>query len=344
MTNRSAVRCSNFIRTLVAIILTAVVHLHAAAAQTKITIGYAAVSPRTTPLYIAQEQGIFSKYGLDAKVVVFRGAPTLVASLVSGEMEVGYTGGTSVMGAAGQGTYLRILSSISSTLSHSMMAHPSIKRAEELRGKRFGIQNMGSSTWMHTMLALEYVGLEPKRDNINILSIGDSVLIGQALEAGRVDAAVLDGALVRRLRSKGFSTIVDLQPAKIPMLNQAVVVHPDFLQKRSETAEKILMTLIESLAFSLAPANKAVVIKTMMRRFQISDATVAEEGYQDYLTSVERKPIPSLDGLRNIRRLLAVLNPKATSVKIEELVDSRLIRRLDESGFIDKVGASYGLK
>jgi len=344
MTNRSAVRCSNFIRTLVAIILTAVVHLHAAAAQTKITIGYAAVSPRTTPLYIAQEQGIFSKYGLDAKVVLFRGAPTLVASLVSGEMEVGYTGGTSVMGAAGQGTYLRILSSISSTLSHSMMAHPSIKRAEELRGKRFGIQNMGSSTWMHTMLALEYVGLEPKRDNINILSIGDSVLIGQALEAGRVDAAVLDGALVRRLRSKGFSTIVDLQPAKIPMLNQAVVVHPDFLQKRSETAEKILMTLIESLAFSLAPANKAVVIKTMMRRFQISDATVAEEGYQDYLTSVERKPIPSLDGLRNIRRLLAVLNPKASSVKIEELVDARLIRKLDESGFIDKVGASYGLK
>src|SRR5262245_52698583 len=132
-------------------------------AQTKITIGYAAVSPRTTPLYIAQEQGIFTKYGLDAKVVLFRGAPTLVASLVSGEMEVGYIGGTSVVGAAGQGNYLRILSSISSTLTHTMMAHPGIKRVEELRGKRFGIQNMGSSTWMHTMLALEHVGLEPKR-------------------------------------------------------------------------------------------------------------------------------------------------------------------------------------
>jgi len=326
------------------IILTALAYLPTASAQSKITIGYAAVSPRTTPLYIAQEQGLFSKYGLDAKVVLFRGAPTLVASLVSGEMEIGYTGGTSVVGAAGQGTYLRILSSISSTLTHTIMAHASIKRAEELRGKRFGIQNMGSSTWMHTMLALEHVGLEPKRDNINILSIGDSVLIGQALEAGRVDAAVLDGALVRRLRSKGFSTIAELHPAKIPMLNQAVVVHPDFLQKRSDTAERILMTLVESLAFSMAPANKAVVIKTMMRRFQISDPVVAEEGYQDYLTSVERKPIPSLDGMRNIRRLMALLNPKTASVKIEELVDSGLIRKLDESGFIDKVGASYGLQ
>jgi ABC-type nitrate/sulfonate/bicarbonate transport system substrate-binding protein len=313
-------------------------------AQTKITIGYAAVSPRTTPLYIAQEQGIFTKYGIDAKVVLFRGAPTLVASLVSGEMEVGYTGGTSVVGAAGQGNYLRILSSVSSTLTHTIMAHPGIKRVEELRGKRFGIQNMGSSTWMHTMLALEYVGLDPKRDNINILSIGDSVLIGQALEAGRVDAAVLDGALVRRLRSKGFSTIAELQPAKIPMLNQAVVVHPEFLQKRSETAERILMTLVESLAFSMAPANKYVVIKTMMRRFQISDPAVGEEGYQDYLASVERKPIPNLDGMRNIRRLMALLNPKASNVKIEELVDGRLIHKLDDNGFIDKIGASYGLR
>src|SRR5262249_58521954 len=110
MTSRSAVRCSNFIRTLVAIILTAVVPLHAASAQTKITIGYAAVSPRTTPLYIAQEQGIFSKYGLDAKVVLFRGAPTLVASLVSGGIEVGETGATSMVGAAAEATDCTLVS------------------------------------------------------------------------------------------------------------------------------------------------------------------------------------------------------------------------------------------
>jgi ABC-type nitrate/sulfonate/bicarbonate transport system substrate-binding protein len=197
---------------------------------------------------------------------------------------------------------------------------------------------------MHTMLGLEYIGLDPKRDNVSLLVIGDSVLIGQALEAGRVDAAVLDGALARRLRSKGFSVIADLQPANIPMLNQAIVVSQDYLQKRSETVEKILMTLVESLAFSLAPANKSIVIKTLMRRFQISDSVVGEEGYQDYLTSVERKPVPSLDALRNIRRLMALQNPKVANVKVEDIVESRMIRKLDESGFIDRVGAAYGLK
>ena len=312
--------------------------------QTRITIGVAAMIPRTIPLLVAQEQGLFAKHGIDSRIVLIKGAPTLVASLISGDIEVGYTGGTAVLGAASQGLYLRILSSISSKLTHTLVAAPNFRTAEQLRGKRFGIQSIGGSTWMHTILGLEHVGLDVKRDGISLLVIGDSVLIGQSLEAGRIDAAVLDGALVRRLRSKGFSVVAELTPANIPMLNQAIVVGQDFLQKRAEVAEKILMALVDSLAYTLAPQNKSIVTKTMMTRFHISDPSIAEEGYQDLLTSVERKPLPSLEALRNIRRLMAVQNPKAANVKVEELIDARLIRKLDENGYMDRVAAVYGLK
>lgn len=315
-----------------------------ALAQTKITVGVAAMSPRTIPLLIAQEQGLFAKHGIEAGIVLIKGAPTLVASLISGDIEIGYTGGTAVLGAVSQGLYLRILSSVSSKLTHSIITNPNLKTAEQLRGKRFGIQSIGGTTWMHTILGLEHIGLDVKRDNINLLVIGDSVLIGQSLEAGRIDAAVLDGALMRRLKSKGFYVIADLMPANIPMLNQAIVVSQEFLQKRADLAEKILMVLVDSLAYTLAPQNKNVVTKTMMTRFHISDSTVAEEGYQDLLVSVERKPFPSLDAMRNIRRLMAAQNPKAANVKVEELIDARLIRKLDENGYIDKIAANYGLK
>jgi NitT/TauT family transport system substrate-binding protein len=330
--------------TLMAIALFAVVLPSPIIAQTKITIGVAAMSPRTIPLIVAQEQGLFAKHGLEARIVLIRGAPTLVASLISGDLEIGYTGGPAVIGAAAQGIYLRILSSISSRLTHTLIANPSIKSAEQLRGKRMGIQSIGGSTWMHTMLALEHLGLDPKRDNVSLLVIGDSVLIGQSLEAGRIDAATLDGALVRRLRSKGFTAIVDLTPYNIPMVNQAIVVSPEFLQKRGDVAERILMALVDSLAFTLAPQNKSVVIKTMMKRFQFSDAAVGEEGYQDLQISVERKPFPSIDALRNVRRLMATQNPKVANVKIEELIDNRIIRKLDENGYMDKVTSSYNLK
>ncbi len=313
-------------------------------AQTKVTIGVAAMSPRTIPLLIAQEQGLFAKHGIEARIVLIKGAPTLVASLISNDIEVGYTGGTAVLGAASQGLYLKLLSSISSKLTHSVIANPNYKTAEQLRGKRFGIQSIGGSTWMHTILGLEHIGLDVKRDNIQLMVIGDSVLIGQSLEAGRIDAAVLDGALVRRLQSKGFYVVADLAPANIPMVNQAIVVSQEFLQKRIDIAEKILMALVDSLAYTLAPQNKNTVMKTMMTRFHISDTAIAEEGYQDLRVSVERKPFPSLDALRNIRRLMAVQNPKAANVKVEELIDARLIRKLDENGYIDRVAVSYGIK
>jgi len=330
--------------TLTAVLLQFSFHLSSVSAQTKITIGVAVMSPRTIPLLLAQEQGLFAKQGLDPRIILIKGAPILVASLISGDLEMGYTGGTPVLGAAASGPQLKILASISSKLSHMILAHPSLRSAEQLRGKRIGIQSMGGTNWMHTILGLEHVGLDVKRDNLYLLMIGDSVVIGQSLEAGRVDAAVLDGALARRLISKGFSVIADLAPVNIPMVNQALVASPELPQKRPELAERVLMVLVDSLAFTLAPMNKNLVVRTLMRRLKIDDAKVAEDGYQDLLTSLDRKPFPTLDGLRNIRRLMALQNPKAANVKVEDLVNDRMIRKLDANGYMDKVAAAYGLK
>ena len=54
-----------------------------AATPAKLIIGYAAMSARVVPLWIAEEQGILAKYGVDSEQVFIRGAPTLVAGLTS---------------------------------------------------------------------------------------------------------------------------------------------------------------------------------------------------------------------------------------------------------------------
>src|SRR5258706_16155354 len=89
--------------TLTAIAFFFILQFGSAFAQTKINIGVAAMSPRTIPLIIAQEQGLFAKQGLEARIVLIRGAPTLVASLVFGDFEVGYTGGPGGGGGPGAG-------------------------------------------------------------------------------------------------------------------------------------------------------------------------------------------------------------------------------------------------
>ena len=82
---------------------------YAAVAPNKMTIAYASIGPRSAPLWAAEEQGFFRKNGIEPTVIFVRGAPTLVAALTSGDMDIGYTGGTAVLGASVAGIDLKIL-------------------------------------------------------------------------------------------------------------------------------------------------------------------------------------------------------------------------------------------
>ena len=316
----------------------------AGVAQVRITIGSAAVAPRSIPLWIAQEEGLFRKYGIEARFVLFRGAPTLVASLVSGYIDLGLTGGGTVLGAAAGGMNLKIVAATSNRLTPDLIARPQIKKPEELRGKRVGVQSIGGGVWMFTMLGLESLGLDPKRDNIQINVIGDSVLIGEALETGTIDAAFLDGALSRKLRRKGFSVLAELSRGNIPFINQGAIVSQAYLQQHPDLIEKVMTGVVEGIAFSLAANNKQNVLRIMSKYLKVKDPMVAEEGYQDYLHSVERKPYPSIEAVSNAQRIMKILNPQVGQVKAEDLIEARFIRKLDESGFIDHLYKGYGEK
>lgn len=291
-------------------------------------------------LWAAQEQGFFAKHGIDAQLILIRGGSTLVASLLTGEIQMAYTSGVSVLGAAAQGVDVKMLTSISSRVSWKLIASPRIKKPEELRGKRFGVQSIVGSTWMYAMLALGQLGLEPKRDDISFLPIGDAVIIGHALEAGRIDAAVLDPALSRRLTNKGFSQLVDLAKTDASFPGLGLGVTRTYLDQQPATLEKVVSALTEGLAFVQLPANKPVALKILMKQLRLTDAHAAEEGYQDHLLTLNRKPYPSLAGLRAAQRLMAQQNPKVAALKVEDLADPRFVRQLDESGFIDRLYAA----
>jgi len=333
-----AVRSRRFF-SLVVLLLCSPAVVRAAVAPVRINIGAASASSSMLSLWAAQEQGLFAKHGIDAQLILIRGGSTLVASLVTGEIQLAFTSGVSVLGAAAQGVDVKMLTSISSRVSWKLVANPQIKTAAELRGKRFGVQSIVGSTWMYAMLALEQLGLEPKRDNIAFLPIGDPVVISQSLEAGRIDAAVLDPPLSRRLTGKGFSQLVDLAKTNASFPGLGVGVTRSYLDQQAATLEKVVTALIEGLVFVQLPANKPVVVKILMKHLRIGDPVVAEDGYQDHLSALNHKPYPSLDGLRSAQRLMAQQNPKIAALKVDDLVDARFVRKLDESGFIDRLYA-----
>jgi len=311
-------------------------------AQSKVEIVYpGAVSAWVVPLLVAQEQGIFAKHGIDARLVSVSGAtvPRLTA-----EVPLGYIGAPAALLQAAGGTDLKILGSFDAArLSGHVVARPDIKTPQELRGKRFGVRVIGAGQWINTILALQHLGLDPKQDNISTVAVGDEPQIVRALETGAIDAAVLSPAQSLQLRAKGFTVLLDLAPANLHGPPNALVATTTYLQQHPDVVENIVTALVEATAFSLAPANKAIVMNTIMKLFNLTDAEAAERSYRS-LSGLSRKPYPVIQRLKSMQQVMSMHDPKVLDVRVEDLLEDRFVRKLDEGGTIDRLYGSYGLQ
>ena len=178
---------------LIALLLGLLTPPPSAAAAPKIVLAHGALNARIAPLWIGHEQKLFAKYGVDSTVILVRQIQIMVSGLGTGEIDIALTSGSTLLGAAAGGLDAKMVAALNAKVTYDLMAAPAIKTPKDLRGKRFGIQAFGGGLWLGAMLGLESLGLDPQRDGINVLQVGDQSVLAQALEAGSIDAAALDG-------------------------------------------------------------------------------------------------------------------------------------------------------
>ena len=315
------------------------------AAPAEIIITHASMSTTAIPLWVAQRQNLFAKYGLKTKTVWVRSNPTQIATLASGETQIAYGGATTALAAAVGGKELVIVASLSSRENLDLIARPGISNPKDLRGKRFGIQSIGGGVWKTATVWLEHFGMDEKRDNIQMVVIGDVTVLSQALETGRIDATVVPSFLSRRLAEKGFAILGRCDQVRLSSVGLAIVVDKTYLQQNSETLQDVVKALSESMLFILSPKNKPAVMDTIYKQFKFSDSAAAEGAYQDVFNLVRleesRKPYVPVEGLRTLQRLMKTQNARIGEIKVENLVDSTVVKKLDDSGFFERLNVEY---
>jgi NitT/TauT family transport system substrate-binding protein len=302
--------------------------------RSKVIIGYASMSSVATTLWVAQDKGFFAKNNIDVQTVFIPGSPTLVASLNTGDLQFGYTGGTATLGAAVGGLDVKLLAAFSNYVQNDLVVRPEIKTPADLKGNRIGVTSIGGTGWMAAMLALEQVGLNPERDKILLAAFGDQRVITQALETGTIQGAALAGVFSQRLKRAGYNFVGEVE--KIPLVGTAVVVKGDYLAGHQIIARNTLRALIEGHGFILNPANKTAVIEIMTKKLGITDPVAANDGYEDYVRRTDRKASVIVDGLRNIQRFMKLRNPKIGEMNLDRLVDESIIREFEKNGFLDQ--------
>ena len=105
--------------------------------------------------WIAEEAGLFKKYGLDFQLVYISSASMVTAAMLSGSGDVAISGGEAIVRAAAQGVKeLVFIAAAKNSLTHSILARPEIKRPEDLKGKTLGLTRIGSNSHYFVVQAL----------------------------------------------------------------------------------------------------------------------------------------------------------------------------------------------
>lgn len=334
----------NFFRkTLALALLVSLPSVICAAAERRLHIGFVSVGTPVAPLWVAADRGFFAQEGLDTELIFIGSAPTMLASMIAREVPLASTAGTAVVSAAAGGAPLKILATFANRLSSELIARPGITRPEDLRGKRVGVQSIGGGFWMQALLALEHLGLETVRDRLHIQAIGPDPQRVTALETGAIDVTVLTRAFSQPLKARGYSVLLELGKANIPLTGAGLIALRETVEQSPQLVERVLRGLLRALAFIHHPSNREAVIQTLGRRLRVEPRD-AEEAYRAMLETLERKPYPSAQGLLNIRRMLARSNPRVATIQVEDVMDTRILRKLDESGFIDALYSAPGAR
>jgi ABC-type nitrate/sulfonate/bicarbonate transport system substrate-binding protein len=181
------------------------------------------------------------------------------------------------------------------------------------------------------------------RDRLHIQVIGPQPQLAKALETGAIDVTVLPTPFSQSLKARGYPVLLEMRNTNIPLTLNSLIALKETVEQSPQLVERVLKGLLRALVFIHNPGNREAVTQTLARRLRV-DQRGAEEAYRAALESLERKPYPSAEGLLNIRRMLARSNPRVATIQVEDVMDTRILRKLDESGFIDALYSAPGAR
>jgi len=301
----------------------------AADSPSKALFAYGAINAYMTSTWIAKEQGFFRKHNVEVQPV-FIIATQAAQAMLAGEVQVGLIGPTHVVNAVAAGGDMVMIMGNQNKVRYQLIAHPSIKRAEDLKGKKVGIgASMAGLATLAAIMSLEHLGLNSRRDNITLLPTGPEPSRLAAVKAGTTQATVIAPEISQAAISEGFPVLVDMAKLNIPFQASGLAVLRKTLRSEPVMIDRVGRATVDAIRFIAAPANKNVVVQSMMKNLRISERERAETVYADLVEDLPRSICPTVPGVRSIMKLMVDLgiNPKAAQLKVEDVVDLTLCKR-----------------
>ena len=320
---------------IIAVAILIFAHASRVSAQTRLNVGYSAVSADQLPAWVAKETGLFSKNGLDVQLIFFTGGTTAILALVSADVPVTQVSGPGLVSSVLGGSDAVFVAAGMTSLNYVLMGKPGIKTGDQLKGGTVAISRFGSATDTIARFALKKIGLTPGKD-ITIVQVGSGPDRLSAILTGRVTAAVINPPSSFQAERKGLAVVADVAKMDLVFQHTGVATTRRFIRDHTDTVRRYVKAHGE--AIHTMWTDKETTIRVLGKYMGSGlDRDILERSYTNVMheSFYSKKQYPSLEGLKTVIDDLAERDPRAKTVKPEQFVDFTFIKELDQSGFID---------
>jgi NitT/TauT family transport system substrate-binding protein len=276
------------------LIFVAVVTLGQARAADDLTLGYTNLNGAKVPVPLGLDEGIFAKHNIRLRIIPVSPGTQGVPKLLAGEIDVFLGNSEPVVRAiATERQRLAVVASLGAD-QFFLYSHPSIRRIEELRGKRIGSSSAGASADRNTKMALKKLGLDPERD-VLIVYTGHQNSFDRlrVLAQGEVDATVGGAEALLELgrAADKVHRLLDLSDIGIYVSGADVSVKRDSLERQRDIMQRFIRALEEG--YRLAKSRPDLVRRTYQKYLKPESSAALDWMVKEYgEAKTSGRPLP----------------------------------------------------
>ncbi len=309
-----------------------------AAAVEKINASYGAISGSMAPIWVAKEARLFDKKGLELNLVYIPGGPRSIMSLIGNSVQFVNHSAMSALEAYERGADTVMIASSLNRLEHALMATNTITNVEQLRGKVLGISVLGSLTDIVLREALRLNGISDKE--VTVVAVGDEGARLNALQSGRVQAAIISGVQRLAATRMGFHPVIDLAKLPVEVATSSILARRSYVARNPEITLKFLKAWIEGVfLFKAKPEFGLGVLKKYVAN---PDPEVLTKIYELNKQQLSTKPVPYVHVVKSMMQLSTRPRPDLPGANPEGFVEPRFIEKLESAGFFEEMSRKYG--
>jgi NitT/TauT family transport system substrate-binding protein len=310
-----------------------------APAPIKLQLAYASTSVSWSPGYLAVEQGLFAKQGLDVELTYIASGTSVMQAMLAGDLKFALNSGSEVVAAYVGGAPVRFLMGWINTLPVLFMVDPSITEPAQLRGTTIGITRYGSQPHVAARLALQKWRLNPDTD-VQYLQLGGVPEILGGMQQGAVIGGAFSpptNALARRL---GYRALGDLSQMGIAYQASCLTALQPYIEANPDVVRRMVRALVEGLQVSLS--DDAATRAAAAKYTQIDDPELLNDAIAYYRTVAQPRPYPTPEGIQAILDELAATDPRARTSDPRALIDTTALAELERDGALPAPAGSAG--